>query len=528
MSGLEVIVIISCYLLVFLSSIVLSLVLTRWVRNFATARGWVAPPELDRHVHTTSVPRVGGVAIFVSFMVVAGLAMLLPGWTGIAVAMPGRTMFSILEAAFIIFLLGLYDDVRFVGPYWKFGIQAFAAVLLYAGGVGIHRLDLISSGQALRAAGGLPLTVLWVLLITNAFNLIDGLDGLAAGSAFFSTVVVFVTSLLAPNATTTLLAIALAGAILGFLRFNFHPASIFLGDSGSMFIGFMLAALALAGSEKAPTMIAVAIPVVSFGLPILDVALAVSRRFLSGKPLFCGDRDHIHHKLLNRGLSQRGAVLVLYGVTACFALLSLVLLHDAAMIALVLAVIGIGVALGVQYLGYVEFSELQDVWRRTAERKQVIANNVEVRRAVEALNHCADVQKLCAILRNSLHSIGFDGFRLESDLAERFAASPQAPLRRTPEGELKLFWDDEGRKESVWELRLELNAKPHHRLGRFSLVRMRLDRPLLVDLNLLSCEFRQALSEAVMRAMNGHRASVPRALPGNGAPVKVASAGSSD
>ena len=96
------------------------------------------------------------------------------------------------------------------------------------------------------------------------------------------------------------------------------------------------------------------------------------------------------------------------------------LLHDAAMIALVLAVIGIGVALGVQYLGYVEFSELQDVWRRTAERKQVIANNVEVRRAVEALNHCADVQKLCAILRNSLHSIGFDGFRLESDLAERF------------------------------------------------------------------------------------------------------------
>jgi UDP-GlcNAc:undecaprenyl-phosphate GlcNAc-1-phosphate transferase len=520
-------VIASGYLLCFLISVALSLVFTRWVRNYANARGWVATPELDRHVHTTSVPRLGGVAIFVSFMVVAGLAMLLPRWTGITLAMPARAMFSILGSAFIIFLLGLYDDVRFVGPYWKFGIQALAAVWLYVGGVGIHRLDLLSAGHALRTAVGLPLTVLWVLLITNAFNLIDGLDGLAAGSALFSTFVVFVTSLVAPNATTTLLAIALAGVILGFLHFNFHPASIFLGDSGSMFIGFMLAALALAGSEKAPTMIAVAIPVVSFGLPILDVALAVSRRFLSGKPLFRGDRDHIHHKLLNRGLSQRDAVLVLYGVTACFALLSLVLLHDAAMIALVLAMIGIGVALGVQYLGYVEFSELQYVWRRTAERKRVIANNVELRRAVEALNHCADVQMLCGILRNSLHSIGFDGFRLERHLAERFADFPLMPLQRTQEGELQLFWDHEGRSESIWELRLELSASPDHRLGRFSLLRMGVDSPLLVDFNLLSCEFRMALSYAVLRTMNGHGSVALLSTQGNGASsVKVVSAAS--
>jgi UDP-GlcNAc:undecaprenyl-phosphate GlcNAc-1-phosphate transferase len=520
-------VIVSCYVLVFVSSIVLSLLCTRWVRNFATAHGWVAAPELDRHVHTNSVPRIGGVAIFVSFMVVAGVAMLLPRWTGITLAMPARAMLSILGSAFIIFLLGLYDDVRFVGPYWKFGIQALAAVMLYEGGVGIHRLDLLSAGHALRTAIGLPLTVIWVLLITNAFNLIDGLDGLAAGSALFSTFVVFVTSLVAPNPATTLLAIALAGVILGFLHFNFHPASIFLGDSGSMFIGFVLAALALAGSEKAPTMIAVAIPVVSFGLPILDVALAVSRRFLSGKPLFRGDRDHIHHKLLNRGLSQRDAVLVLYGVTACFALLSLVLLHDAAMIALVLAMIGIGVALGVQYLGYVEFSELQYVWRRTAERKRVIANNVELRRAVEALNHCADVQMLCGILRNSLHSIGFDGFRLERHLAERFADFPLMPLQRTQEGELQLFWDHEGRSESIWELRLELSASPDHRLGRFSLLRMGVDSPLLVDFNLLSCEFRMALSYAVLRTMNGHGSVALLSTQGNGASsVKVVSAAS--
>lgn len=519
----------SAYLLCFLVSALLSLVLTRSVRNYANARGWVATPELDRHVHTKSVPRLGGVAIFGTFTVMSVLAEFLSRWPGLAAGLSGRTAFSIFASALIIFLLGLYDDVRFVGPYWKFAIQALAAVILYTGGVGVHRLDLLSLGQTLGAVAGLPLTVFWVLLITNAFNLIDGLDGLAAGSALFSTVVVFVTSLRAPNAMVTLLAIALAGAILGFLRFNFHPASIFLGDSGSMFIGFMLAALALTGSEKAPTMIAVTIPVIAFGFPILDVALAISRRFLSGKPLFRGDRDHIHHKLLERGLSQRGAVLVLYCVTSCFALLSLVLLHDAAMIAVVLAVIGIGIVLGVQYLGYVEFSELQDVLRRAAERKHAIANNVEVRRAVEALNSCTDFVRICAILRNTLHSIGFDGFRLGRNLGETFSGAPFSPMQRTADGELQLFWDDAGKSESVWELRLELNTDPHHRLGHFSLLRKGVESPLLVDCNLLSCEFRIALSEAVLRAMNGHRSSVRRAAPGNGAAApKVASAGSSD
>jgi UDP-GlcNAc:undecaprenyl-phosphate GlcNAc-1-phosphate transferase len=526
---LETPVIISCYFLVFVSSIVLSLVFTGRLRDFANSRGWVAPPELDRHVHTKSVPRLGGVAIFGSFVVAAGLAALLQRVTGVPLVLPARTAFCIFGSALIIFLLGLYDDVRHVGPQWKFGIQTLAAVLLYIGGVGVHRIDLVSSGRTLGTVAGLPLTVFWVLLITNAFNLIDGLDGLAAGSAFFSTTVLFVLSLLTPNAMVTILAIALAGAILGFLRFNFHPASIFLGDSGSMFIGFMLAALALAGSQKAPTMIAVAIPVVAFGFPILDVALAISRRFLSGKPLFRGDRDHIHHKLLKHGLSQRGAVLVLYGVTSCFALLSLILLHDAAMIALVLAIIGIGIVLGVQYLGYVEFSELQDVLRRTSERKRAIVNNVEVRRAVEALNSCADFVMVCVILRNTLHSIGFDGFRLGRNLGEAFSGTPFSPMQRTADGELQLFWDDAGEGESIWELRLELNSDPHYPLGHFSLLRKDVDNPLLVDFNLLSCEFRSALSRAVLRSMNGHRASVRRATPGkSAAAAKVASASSSD
>jgi UDP-GlcNAc:undecaprenyl-phosphate/decaprenyl-phosphate GlcNAc-1-phosphate transferase len=298
----------------------------------------------------------------------------------------------------------------------------------------------------------------WVLLITNAFNLIDGLDGLAAGSAFFSTIVVFASSLLVPNVTVTLLTIALAGVILGFLRFNFYPASIFMGDCGSMFVGFMLAALALCGSQKAPAMIAVAIPIIAFGFPIVDVVLAVSRRFLSSKPLFDGDRNHIHHRLLNRGLSQRGAVLTLYGVTAGFALLSLVILHDSAMIALVLTIVGIGVILGVQYLGYAEFSELQDILRRTSVRRRAIANNVELRVAVEALSSCTDMNQLCEILKKTLRTIGFDGFRLGISPA-RYYDNLRIPSELTEDRELQVLWNDGGNPSARGPQEIKLAAR---------------------------------------------------------------------
>ena len=137
----------SSYLLCFLISIVFSLISTRWVRGYAIKRGWVSGPELDRHVHTKSVPRLGGVAIFGSFVAVASLATLFANWAGLPFLLPTRTLFSIFGSALIIFLLGLYDDLHVVGPYWKFGVQALAAVFLYIGGVGIHHLDLFSAGR---------------------------------------------------------------------------------------------------------------------------------------------------------------------------------------------------------------------------------------------------------------------------------------------------------------------------------------------------------------------------------------------
>jgi len=413
-----------------------------------------------------------------------------------------RTLLAIVTPATLIFGVGLLDDFRNLRARTKLGTQIIAAVLLYCAGLRVTYLGAIFGTSALRQVLVLLLTVAWVVAITNAFNLIDGLDGLAAGSAFFSTLVVFVVSILQHNPLVAILAAALAGSILGFLLYNFNPASIFLGDSGSMFIGFILSGLALAGSQKAPTMIAVAIPVISFGLPILDVVLAVVRRFLSGKPLFSGDKEHIHHKLLKRGLSQRDAVLVLYAVTAGFALLSLVLLHGVAMLALVLTVIGIGVWLGVQQLRYAEFLELHSLVQRTRQRKQFVANDLEIRHAAESLNSCTDFAMICRVLEKSLQPVGFDGFQFKYPPVESFSESSFAPMRRAPGGGLQHSWDGEAVSDAAWGLRLELITSSGHRLGFLFLFRTHIENPLLLDVNLLSYEFRMALSSAVQRAMN--------------------------
>ena len=488
-------------LLVFLGSLTLSIVSTWCVRRTANARGWIQEPKSDRHMHTVPVPRLGGVAIYFSFMSVVIVAMVIPRLIGSAwPLLHGKAMIGLLGPGLLIFLLGLWDDVRSLNAYWKFSVQTVAAIWLYAGGYGIHNLGLIHGGRTLEWVYCLPLTVLWVLLISNAFNLIDGLDGLAAGSAVFSILVVIVMSLIVPNPLVTFLAIALAGATIGFLRFNFHPATIFLGDSGSLFIGFMLAALALAGSEKAPTIVAVAIPVVSLGFPILDVTLAVIRRFLSGKPLFDGDKSHIHHKLVKRGLSQRNAVLTLYVVTAGFGFLSLVLLQQRRAIALVLAVTGIGIFLGVQQLRYQEFAELLSVLQRVTRRRQILANHVALRQSAEKLRECHDLGSMCQILQDTLGPMGFDAVRFRKLGENGFSSEMLKPMQYSPDGSWLHAWCAHEIGEPSWELKLDLTTDLANRWGYFSLIRMSNADSLLLDVNMLTEEFRSSLSGAIERA----------------------------
>ncbi len=490
------------YLIAFLACLVASLALTRWLRDAAVARGWIKAPELARHVHTRAVPRLGGVAVCLSFTAVVMLFLAGSRLAGLAIPVSIHAAFGILGPSLIIFVLGLYDDVHSVGPYTKLGIQVLAGSFLYFSGFGIHQLWLFTSaGHPLKVVVDLPLTVLWVLLITNAFNLIDGLDGLAAGSALFATAAVFIVSLFNPNPTVTFLAIALAGSILGFLRYNFHPASIFLGDSGSLFIGFILSALALAGSQKAPTIVAIAIPLISFGLPISDVALTVVRRLLNGKPLFHADAGHIHHRLLKSGWTQREAVLILYAVSAAFGLLSLVLLSGRESIGLVLTVVGVGVFWGLQRLRYVEFDELQDVLKRTIQHKRLIANNLNIRHASESLNSCKDIPTICHILENALKPLGFDGFHFRNSSVAPLPASVIAPLHQERSGDFLCRWNGVDAREPAWELRLELTTSSGYRWGHFWLFRVSAEDLLVLDINLLNSQFRAELADALQRTM---------------------------
>jgi UDP-GlcNAc:undecaprenyl-phosphate GlcNAc-1-phosphate transferase len=489
-------------LLCFVTSCAVSVALTRSVREKALAKGIVTAPELDRHVHTEAVPRLGGVAIYFSVMLVLAVSVAGAEWLGMARLFSIRGMMGLMGPAAIVFLLGLYDDLRGADAYLKFGVQTLAACLLYFSGYGVERIDLFSRSHALGMGVGLPITVFWVLLVTNAFNLIDGLDGLAAGSAFFSTMAMFVISLLRGNFVVSIITITLAGAMLGFLRFNFNPATIFLGDSGSLFVGFVLSAVALAGSQKATTIVAVTIPVIAFGLPILDVALAVVRRYLGGRPLFRGDNDHIHHKLLKRGFSQRGAVLTLYGVTAAFGLLSLALLHGEKLLAMILVVIGFGVFWGIHQLRYIEFSELGELMQHAVMRRKIMANNVNVRRATEVLASCKDREGLCRILQQTFEPLGFDGFYLDSFEGARPPEASIGPLRSDAKGKLLYRWSVEDGVDPVWELRLQLPSEGSRPVAYLCLFQVEEDRPLLFDLRVLTNGLRTSISDAVQRTIS--------------------------
>jgi UDP-GlcNAc:undecaprenyl-phosphate/decaprenyl-phosphate GlcNAc-1-phosphate transferase len=486
-------------ILLFALAFVLSSACTRIVRNLAQSHGWMDTPVLDRHVHTKPIPRIGGVSICLSFLLVVGVALLIARWPQAPLTLPLLPTLKLLAPAVLIFLLGLYDDLRGASPALKFLVQAVAAVMLFFGGFGIHRFDLMSTSDSLQTAIGLPLTIFWVLLITNAFNLIDGLDGLAAGSALFSTIVMFALTLFTPDPMVSLLSVVLAGVISGFLRFNFHPATIFLGDSGSLFIGFLLSALAIAGSQKSPTIVAVSIPLVSLGFPILDVVLSVARRFIGGKPLFRGDRNHIHHKLLKRGFSQREAVLLLYTVTAGFGFISLVMLHHAAAVALILALTGTAVLIGVQQLRYGEFGEMLSLMQYAARRRQRVANHLAVRHAAEVLDSCETITEICRVMQETFQPLGFDGVVVQMLHPNGFSASSFLPMDYESEGKLVYAWSGIGLKQPPWELRLALNSIPAEQWGFVSLVRVTTGKPIELDVNILAGQFCVSLSKAMCR-----------------------------
>ena len=500
---------------IFVLALLSAFVLTRYVRDFAVSRGWVTVPTQERHMHSIPLPRLGGVAIFLAFSCCMALAAVCARHNPrMHAAFSLQKLLTIFVPASLVFLLGVYDDIRGAGPYFKFSVQGVAATLLFMGGLRIVNIPVVFGDHKLPWIVGLAFTVLWVLAITNAFNLIDGLDGLAAGSTLFSTLVMFVVALLYGPSLVTVMTIALAGATIGFLRYNFNPATIFLGDSGSLFIGFVLSALALEGAQKAPTIVAVAIPVVSFGLPILETTLSVVRRLISGRPVFTADREHIHHKLLQHGMTHRQVVILLYGVSALFAMLSLFLLWPTgSSLGLVLSVLGIGIWIGVQHLGYLEFGELARVANRTFNQPQIFVNDLAIRRASEELKVARDYEQIRRILTAAFSNNDFDYFELKLELLPgellSFEPSDPSPLRRAANS---FRWTKAGVPKHldpslVWNIALSLMTSSSRRRGTLFVYRQYSPRALQLDINLLTSTFPIALADALDRTL-AHSAHV--------------------
>jgi UDP-GlcNAc:undecaprenyl-phosphate GlcNAc-1-phosphate transferase len=387
-------------LLIVLFAALCSLVLTPIIRRLAHLHGWVDRPDGRRKRHVEPVPRVGGIAVYAAFVFSSGVFLLaaLPSdpWYG-AVAVHAYR--HLVVACGLVMAVGLADDLWGVKPVAKITAQAGAALYLFANG---YRIDVVSNpfGGETTPLGvfALPVTVLWFVGMSNAFNLIDGLDGLAAGIGLFSTTTLFIAAAINERWEVALLCSALGGALLGFLRYNFFPANIFLGDSGSLLIGFALAAFAIRGSMKSSAAVAVAAPLLALAVPILDAAIAVLRRLIAGKNPFEADGDHIHHRLLRRGWGPRSAVILLYAIAGAFGALSLLTMSERGQVAgLVIIATSVVTWLGIQHLGYPEFGEVHRILRKgLLHERQAMGNNVYLKSLEASFTEARDIETLWA------------------------------------------------------------------------------------------------------------------------------------
>jgi len=345
-------------------------------------------------------------------------------------------------------------------------------------------------------------TIAWFVGITNAFNLIDGLDGLAAGAALFALTTMFVVASLNGLVGAATVTIILAGATVGFLCFNFHPASIFLGDSGSLFLGFMLAGIGLLGSQKSPTVIVVALPIVSLGLPVLDTTLAVARRFLRGQPIFSADRAHIHHRLLSLGHSPRRVALLLYSACALLGLSGMLLVNDSAYVAVVLLVIGLGVGLAVQRLRYYEFEELARLVKRGVRQRKVIGRNVRIREASMRVSDLTDLDHVFDALDVMFAQDEFEcaEVRLRRSFVGSGVGAGADAYRRLDDDVPVWAWHRSNvTLAACWEIRLPFLAPSGERIGSLVLWQDgRTDDVSLADIHAIAHDLRGVVEQKLL------------------------------
>jgi len=396
------------YSLLFLGSVsfVLSLFLTPVVR--AVCRRWgVVHPRSDGTGHP--LPRAGGIAIVISYLVAYLCLLAVPLKAGFIVWDSLNFALRLMLAAGLIFLIGLVDDIKGLEPWQKVAGEIAAAGAAYWAGIHIQGL----AGYGAGAWWNLPATVIWLVACTNAINLIDGVDGLAAGVGLFATCTTLIAALLQNNTALALATVPLVGCLLGFIRYNFNPATIFLGNCGSLFIGFLLGCYAVVWSQKAATILGMTAPLLALSIPLLDMAVAIARRFLRRQPLFEGDRNQIHHRLLNRGFTPRKVALIMYACAGVGAVFSLVV-TTRNISGFIILIFCMSAWIGVQHLGYVEFGVAGRLFIDGAFRR-LLNSHISIETLEDSLAAASTREECWDVLRRGYREFGF--YRIDVQMA---------------------------------------------------------------------------------------------------------------
>ena len=507
------------YFALFVISVFASLVITPVVRRLCQRYKVLDVPTDGRRVHKQAIPRLGGVGIYLAVVIALSLLPLVDNLLTQALRPHRSEFFMILIPATLVLALGIYDDLFGAKATLKFVVLGLIAALFFWMGGRIDGLYIPFYGSVhLPMALAFIVTVLWVVGIANAFNLIDGMDGLAAGAALFSSLVILVFSFSSQNYFMIVIALVLCGALAGFLRYNFNPASIFLGDSGALFIGFTLAALSVLGTHKATTAVAVITPILAFGLPMVDSSVTVARRLISGRPIFQGDKEHIHHMLLARGWSQRHRACALRSLCRIRFVGRSVQSHLVAARGFGVFVIVVAVVFGLGHLRYHEVDEIKaGVKRNVGDRRIRVANNIRVRRSSLALSKAANLNDLLQTISQMLEFGEFVHAEVRLGRVSNAAqnervlglASRARPIKGAELRNGRIAWSwsrGEIDPEEIvgspdyWSMRLPLGTSRGD-WGWINLYREFDANPLLVDINYLCDLFRTELSEATERVL---------------------------
>ncbi|SES82986.1 UDP-GlcNAc:undecaprenyl-phosphate GlcNAc-1-phosphate transferase [Natronincola peptidivorans] len=344
------------YILGFLIAMVISYMLTPYAKKLAYKIGAIDVPKDNRRVHKKPMPRLGGLAIYIA-LVVGILVMASIGKNILPIT---SELIGILIGATIIVAIGIIDDSKQISAKYKLLGQILAAIIVVYSGVRIEFItNILNKTTGMSGLGKLsiPLTIFWIVGITNTVNLIDGLDGLAAGVSSIAALSLAYVAFLNPETPVgiSIILIILAGSLLGFLPYNFNPAQIFMGDTGSLLVGFILATVSVEGVIKSATTIAVAIPVLALGVPIFDTTFAIVRRLVNKRPIMEADKGHLHHRLLEHGLSQRQTVVVLYIISMMLGASAIAVSHTNRVTAyLIIVTVAYCVFLGAVRIGLVK------------------------------------------------------------------------------------------------------------------------------------------------------------------------------